>query len=241
MRSFYLLLLLPVTALAEYEPPPDWPSAIHEPMNFHSVTVDRLEIGAGDDEDVYLWDVQGWWGTDQHKLWIKTEGEGELDVEPEQAELQLLYSHLWMAFWDWQLGLRYDFEPEPERTYLVAGVQGLAPYRFEVDAALFVSEEGDASVRVEAEYDLYLTQHWVLQPRVELNASFSEADELGLGSGVNSSETGLRLRYEVRRELAPYVGVEWSRLYGETRDLARQHDASTSSTVVVAGVRLMFQ
>ena len=120
------------------------------------------------------------------------------------------------------------------------GLQGLAPYKFEVDSSLFVSDDGDASLRLEAEYDLRITQRVVLQPRMELNAAFSDVPEYGLGSGVNETEVGLRLRYEIRREFAPYLGIQWKRLDGETRDLAREEGEPTSVTSLVAGIRFWF-
>lgn len=219
------------------------PRAWGEPVmedRFGQLLVDRLEAGFAEEQDTQVWDAQAWYGGAYHKLWLKSEGEGEQGEALESAELQALYSRTLTAFWDLQIGARHDFRPDPERSFLVLGLQGLAPYKFEVDTALFVSDEGDASLRLEAEYDLRITQRLVLQPRLELNAAFSHVPEYGLGAGVNETELGIRLRYEIRREFAPYLGVQWKKLYGETGDLAREEGEPTSVTSLVAGVRFWF-
>jgi len=175
---------------------------------------DRLEYL--EQAESWLWDMQGWYGSDEHKFWWKTEGEMS-DGNAEEAELQLLYSKPVSAFWDLQFGIRHDFEPGPSESHVVAGLQGLAPQWFEVDLAVFVSENGDFSARVEAEYDLRLTQRLILQPRAEFD------------TGPESVELGLRLRYEIRREIAPYIGISW-------QDRAGQDDFSS----FLVGARLWF-
>jgi copper resistance protein B len=175
---------------------------------------DRLEYV--ERTETLLWDMQGWYGSDEHKIWLKTEG--ELDSgSAEKAELQLLYSRPVSAFWDLQVGIRHEFEPEPSQNHAVIGVQGLAPQWFEVDVAAFISEEGDISARLEAEYDLRITQRLILQPRAELETR------------PESVDLGLRLRYEIRREIAPYIGITW-------QDEAGQDDF----TSFVVGARLWF-
>ncbi len=206
---------------------------------FRSFTM-RSEGYDRDEVDTYVWDLQGWYGGDYDRLWVKTEGEGEQGKSPESAELQALFSRRFAPFWDWQLGIRHDFEPSPNRTHLVLGLKGVVPYEFEWDSALFVSDEGDVTARIEAEYDLRITQRLVLQPRLELNAAGSDMPELGLGSGLNSTEMGIRLRYEFRREFAPYIGVSWEQRYGDTADFSRLGGEPTSVTSVVVGVRAWF-
>ena len=120
------------------------------------------------------------------------------------------------------------------------GVQGLAPYWFEVDAAAFVSDDGDVSARLEAEYELFLTQKLILQPRAELDFAVQDVPELGIGSGLSTAEAGLRLRYEFRREFAPYIGVSWRRAFGETADFTRADGEDVESISFVAGLRLWF-
>jgi copper resistance protein B len=182
------------------------------------VVIDRLEAGFGDGDATYLWDAQGWTGGDINRFWWKSEGEGGSTLE--ETEVQALYSRAIRPFWDLQAGVRQTIRPDLEDTTdLVLGVQGLAPHWFEIDAAAFLSTEGDLSARIEAEYDQRLTQRWILQPRAEVTVAASDVPEIEVGAGLSSLELGLRLRYEIRREFAPYAGVEWSRRFGETRDL----------------------
>lgn len=243
INSVVIALLLVPSFVFAYEPagtPPDWEMPMHEPGSYWKLLADRIEAGFSDDRDTYAWDVQGWYGGDRKRLWIKSEGEGAQGESPEHAELQLLYGQMFAPFWDWQIGIRYDFEPDPSRSHLVLGVQGVIPYRLEFDGALFVTEEGDVTARIETEYDLKITQRLVLQPRVELNAAFSDDREIGMGSGLNSTAVGLRLRYEFRREFAPYLGIEWEQLYGDTKDFAKDAGESGSLTSFVIGIRGWF-
>jgi copper resistance protein B len=196
------------------------------------VQMDRLEYGL--EPDAWLWDAQGWSGFDRDKFWWKTEG------EEGSAELQLLYSRAVSTFFDLQTGLRHDFEPGPQRSFAVIGVQGLAPQRFEIDTALFIADDGKISARVEAEYELLLTQRLVLQPRFELNLGVSQEPEYRLGSGIRSFELGLRLRYEIHRKFAPYIGVEWQGLYGGTADFGSATGEGRHMTTAVAGLRFWF-
>jgi copper resistance protein B len=141
-------------------------------------------------------------------------------------------------FFDLQLGVRQDLTPDAVRSHAVVGLQGLAPYWFEVDAALFLAHTGDLTARVEAEYELLLTQRLVLQPRTEVRAAFQDVEDLGVGAGLSSAELGLRLRYEITRRVAPYVGVSWHRAFGRTADTARSGGRDAGSRAVVAGLRL---
>lgn len=205
---------------------------MHDPGPFWMVQADRLESTVGESHNAYAWELQGWYGTDRHRIHWKTDGAGEWGERAEKAEFQALYSRLISPYWEWQLGLRHDTRPDDGRSFAVVGLQGIAPYQFEVDTALFVSEEGDVAARFEAEYDLLLTQQWILQPRVELNAALSDDSVSGKDSGDVDAELGLRLRYEIRRELAPYIGISFE----------REHDAtgSHSDTAWLAGLRFWF-
>lgn len=206
-----------------------------------AVIIDRLEAGFGDDGDSYLWDVQGWTGGDINRFWWKSEGEGDFGGDLEEAELQALYSRAVTPFWDVQAGVRQDFRPDGEdTTHLVLGLQGLAPYWWEIDAAAFLSTEGDLTARVEAEYDQRITQRLILQPRLEIDASASNIPELEIGSGLSSVEAGLRLRYEFRKEFAPYVGVEWSRALGDTADYIEARGGEADDTRFVVGLKAWF-
>ena len=205
------------------------------------VQADRLEYRSNEGNPVGLWDLQGWYGGDINKLWIKTEGEYSFEEDTaEDAEIQALWSRSIARYFDLQTGIRHDFEPGPSRTFGVIGVQGLAPYMFEVDAAAFFSEDGDASIRVEAEYEILLTQRLILQPRTELNFEFQDVPEYELGSGLSKAEAGLRLRYEIKRELAPYVGISWERAYGDTAEIIRASGEDVTSVSLVAGLRAWF-
>ena len=206
-----------------------------------AVILDRLEAGFGDDGETYLWDVQGWTGGDINRFWWKSEGEGDFGGELEEAEVQALYSRAVTPFWDVQAGVRQDFRPDGEdTTHLVLGLQGLAPHWWEVDAAAFLSTDGDLTARVEAEYDQRITQRLILQPRLEIDASASDIPELEIGSGLSSIEAGLRLRYEFRKEFAPYVGVEWSRAFGDTADYIEARGGETDDTRFVVGLKAWF-
>ncbi|MEO0437008.1 MAG: copper resistance protein B [Pseudomonadota bacterium] len=201
---------------------------------------ERLEYQVTDQENALIWEAQGWLGSDLHKLWVKSEGEYESEGRVEEAELQVLYSRAVSPFWDLQAGVRYDMEPSPERTHLVLGVQGLAPYWFEMDTALFLSDEGDVSARLEAEYEMFLTQRLILQPRLELNLAGSDDRELGLGRGFFDSVAELRLRYEFRREIAPYIGISWGGDFNRTADLIEQSGEDPQGFAIVAGLRVWF-
>ena len=199
-----------------------------------AVFLDQVEATFGDGEEGYAWEAQGWTGGDINRFWWKSEGEGVFGEEIEEAELQALYSRAVTPFFDVQAGLRQTWSDDGDRTDLVLGVQGLAPHWFEVDAAAFLSSEGDLTARAEAEYDQRLTNRWILQPRAEVSLSAQDIPELSIGSGLTSLQLGARLRYEVRKEFAPYVGIEWTRSFGDTADYleAAGHDAEETRFVV---------
>ena len=221
--------------------PAEWKEPVADDKLYGMALIDRLEYGDPKGTNNYLWDVQGWFGGDFNKLWLKTEGEGPTHGgSPESTEFQALYNRMISPFWGVQGGLRYDINPNPDRGFAVLGVQGLAPYWFESDTALFVSEDGDVSFRGEFEYELLLTQRLILQPRLEVNLSARDTPEYGLGRGLNNTEMGVRLRYEIRREFAPYIGVRWEQKYGDTKDIAQAEGEATSSTAFVVGIRAWF-
>lgn len=207
--------------------------------NFGSLLVDRLELNHTRDGNSTAYDTQAWFGRDYNRLVIKAEGEvakGKL----EEARTELLWGHAIATFWDTQLGVRYDSGEGPDRGWLAFGVQGLAPYWFEVDAAAYVGDNGRTALRLGAEYELLLTQKLVLQPRIELNLYGKSDVERGIGSGLSEAQTGLRLRYEFTRQFAPYIGVERASKFGKTADLARADGEKSGETRWVAGVRFWF-
>lgn len=210
-------------------------------VNAYKIMVDRLEARMKGGKDDYLWDAQGWYGGDLNRLWVKTEGEGQFGSDPEQAELQALWSRAINPWFDLQAGMRQDFLPDGlDRSHAVIGIQGLAPYFFEVDTAAFFSDKGDLTARFEGEYDQLLTQKLILQPRIEVNFSAQDIPELEIGSGVTSVETGIRLRYEFHPEFAPYVGIGYERLIGDTADYARAANEDLGGWRALAGLRTWF-
>ncbi|MFZ5862345.1 MAG: copper resistance protein B [Nitrospirota bacterium] len=202
--------------------------------------VEQFEYRAGNGADTFSWEAQGWIGGDYDRVWLKTKGDDVVNGAMERAEMQLLYSRTIAAYWDLQLGARYDVKPNPSRDYVVLGIQGLAPYFFEVDAAAFVSNKGDASARLEAEYELLLTQRLIAKPSAEFNVAVQDVEELGIGSGLTDVELGLRLRYEIVREVAPYLGVAWESKIGPTADIARRAGEDVDDLTFVTGVRFWF-
>ncbi len=214
---------------------------VHDNEPFAVFLGDRLEYQSREGEEAMLWDVQAWIGSDYNKLWFKSEGEWLTGEEKfEEAQTELFYSRNIGSFWDAQIGVRHDFKPDPDRTFAALGVQGLAPYWFEMEATAYVSEDGDISAALEAEYDLLLSQRLILQPRFETSIALQAVEEYGVGQGINDIELGLRLRYEIRRKFAPYIGVSWNRKLGETADLAKIDSEDTDVTSFVVGVSMWF-
>jgi len=207
--------------------------------SFASLLVDRLEVAHTSDGTAWDYDLKGWYGRDYDRAVFKAEG----DVDGgtlQDARTELLWSHATAPFWDMQLGARYDSGTEPAEGWLAFAVQGLAPYWFEIDVAGYLGTAGRSAARLDAEYELLFTQRWVLQPRLEANFYGKDDAERALGSGLSDLAAGIRLRYEIRREIAPYVGVEWAGKYGGTADYARAAGEATAETRWLAGVRLWF-
>lgn len=214
----------------------------HGDMKTGMIMVERLEarvpLDGGDTG--FLWDGQAWYGGDIDKLFFKTEGEGAFDGGAvEDAEVQLLWSRAIAPYWDFQAGARLDIEPET-RSHLTLGVQGLAPYMFHVDAAAFLSDRGDLTARIEGEYDQKITQRLILQPRMEVELSAQDIPERAIGAGITKIEPGLRLRYEIAREFAPYVGIEYEAKLGDTADIARANGEDPNGFKFLVGVRAWF-
>jgi copper resistance protein B len=208
---------------------------VEDPFN-RAVLFDELELH---DKDDLSWDASAWMGHSFNRFALRTEGE-RTDGETERAELQLLWTHAFARWWDVVAGARADFEPASARNWAVFGVQGLAPYRFELEATAFVGESGDTAARFEGEYELLITNRLILQPQLELNWYGQSDPRRRLGSGLSSVEAGLRLRYEFRREVAPYVGLVRERLVGDTADFARSAGLDPDDSSLVAGIRLRF-
>jgi copper resistance protein B len=213
--------------------------AAHDDAINYFVLSDQFEWRQGDGGGDLSWDTKGWIGRDLNRLWFRTEGEASRD-DMEHAEAHVLYGRAFARWWDLVAGIRQDFSPGPSRTSAAFGIQGLAPYWFEVEATGYIGEGGRTHARFEAEYDLLLTNRFIAQPLFEVEFYGRPDVERHIGKGLSSTELGVRFRYEVRRELAPYVGVTWNRVYGGTRDLAKSTGKDVSSTRVTVGLRAWF-
>lgn len=187
----------------------------------------------------FSWDADGWLGSDMNRLLLRSEGE-RTDGHTEEAEVQALYGRPIARWWEAVGGIRQDFAPGSAQTWAAVGVQGLAPYWFEVEATAFFGEAGQTAARFEAEYELLLTNRLILQPRLELNMHGQNDRRRGIGSGFSDIEAGLRLRYEFRREIAPYIGITWSRKLGRTADFAELEQEDVEDSRFVAGIRIWF-
>lgn len=221
-----------------------WPSPV-EPQLSWSVLFDQLEHRWQNGKNLFRWDMEGWVGGDYNRIWLRTEGEQRVRTgRGGEFEAQLLYSRLVAPFWDFQVGVRHQrlYGPgsDRSRSFVALGFEGLAPYVFDVEPFVFISDRGDVSARVAATYDVLFTQRLILQPRFELNAAAQDVKKFGIGAGLNNVELGARLRYEIRREVAPYFGVSWVRKVGETAGISRREGEPVDNFSVVVGVRLWF-
>lgn len=246
-----------VTAAAEDDGPrhvpPDPPTLVLEHMtnermielmqmdddaSFWSVQFDEIETFRREGEQIIGWDAGVWLGTDYHKLRLKSAGKHRDGETRMRAELR--WDRIVSPWWSLQAGVRHDALAGPSRTWAAFGVQGLAPYFVAVEAMLYVGEGGRTAARIEAQTDWLLTQRLILQPKLEIDAYGKDDRTNGIGSGVSSLELGLRLRYEIVREIAPYVGVQWERAFGATADLLSVAGGDPSEVVFVAGIKAWF-
>ena len=202
--------------------------------------LDRLEYRAVRGRDGYAWEGEGWIGGDINRFAVASEGEGEVGGPLDSAEVQALYRRAIGPWFNLEAGVRQDFRDGGDRTHAVIGVDGLAPYWFDVSAQAFVSTRGEVQARLEASYDQRITQLLILQPAIEATLSAQDIPALAVGAGLSQAEAGLRLRYEIRREFAPYVGIHAERRFGDAARFARAMGERASGTSVVAGVRFWF-
>ena len=212
----------------------------HGGGEFHQVMFNLAEYQFRNGRDGYRWDGEAWYGGDINRLFVKTEGEGTFRQGVDSAEVQALYSRAVGPYFNLQAGIRQDLGPSPKRTYATVGFEGLAPGQFEFSGAAFLSNKGDLLGRLEGYYDEHVTQRLILQPRVELNFAAQDVPENRIGSGLSNAELGLRLRYEIRREFAPYIGVSWDRKAGDTARFARAVGEKPETTSIVVGIRTWF-
>jgi copper resistance protein B len=226
---------------AKDEPTPamDMQPVMDRPILAHLI-FNQLEGRFNGSNPEFRWDGQGWVGTDYDKLWIKSEGTLQSNGALGDGQQQLLYDRAITTYFDVQGGLRSDIDSRPTRNWAAFGLQGLAPYFFDLEMTGFASGEGHLAGKLEASYDLLITQRLILQPQIELNVC-SKADPARLvGAGFSDIDTGIRLRYEFDRKLAPYLGVVYEGKFGQTASLARQAGESTGDVRFVVGVRVWF-
>lgn len=218
-------------------------SSIHAAMGddplLTKVMIDQFEKRYTDGEDPWILEADAWIGKDLHKAWFKFDVE-QVNGKLEEFEVQALYSRAVDPYWDFQIGWKHNSKPKPDSDWLALGFKGLAPYWFEIDAAAFIGESGQVNLSLAAEYELMLTQQWVLSPEAEANFYTKNDDAREIGSGLSDTQLGLRLRYEIKREFAPYIGVNWTRKYGGTADHARSAGEDTNDVQFVAGIRAWF-
>jgi copper resistance protein B len=213
--------------------------SVHDSVLNYYLLADKLEWQDADDGSALAWDLTGWIGGDIDRLWIRSEGE-RVNGKTEDAEIQALWGHAISPWWDVVTGVRQDFKPGAPQTWAALGLQGMALYNFETEATAFIGEGGQTAARLEGDYDILLTNRLILQPTAELNVYGKNDPQRGIGSGLSNTEAGLRLRYEIRREFAPYIGVTWNRTYGKTADYAADEGEDRSEARLVVGVRLWF-
>lgn len=225
------------------EIPKNWPSPVDDRKRDTFVLVDVLEYRPKRGDSDYRWDVEGWRGGDFNKLWFKSEGERNTALKADyDIDAQLLYGRFLRKYYDFQVGLRAETQTyqgrNVTRAHAVVGVEGLVPYNYEVEAALFISQGGDVSGRFSLTKDFRMTQRWIVQSRFETNVAAQRVERFTTGRGLNNIEYGLRVRYEISRKFAPYAGVSFDRAFFGTADLVRQDGGDPSQIRFVVGVRM---
>lgn len=222
---------------AAVPPPRSHPAHDNTIQNF--VLLDRLEAWDADPGTGLEWEGQGWIGTDLNRLWLRSEGE-RVDGHTEGADLEVLYGRSIARWWDVVAGVRHDFKPGASQDFAAIGVMGLAPYKFEVEATGYIGQSGRTAARFEIEYETLLTNRLILQPLIEVTFHGQNDERRGIGSGLSTAEAGVRLRYEITRQFAPYIGVVHERAFGRTADFRRAEGEGIDDTRAVAGFRIWF-
>jgi len=235
--------------LTKFSPPGDWPAPVNDQMRRLFTLVDVLEYrpstSGSQGNDDYRWDVEGWYGGDYNRLWFKSEGQRDTAFKADyDVDFQLLYGRFIQKYYDLQMGGRVETQSfrggNVTRSLGVIGIEGLVPYNYEFESSLFIDQNGAVSARLSFNKDMLLTQRLILQTRFETNAAVQRVEKFSTGSGLNNLELGLRLRYEIRRGFAPYVGISLDRSFGETATLVREEGGNPGQIRFVAGVRMWF-
>ena len=240
---------MPEVTLSKFSSPGGWPAPVNDQEHRLFTLVDVLEYrpgtGGSQGHDDYRWDIEGWYGGDYNRLWFKSEGQKDTAFKADyDVDVQFLYGRFIQKYYDFQIGPRVETQTFRGRNMTrglgVIGIEGLVPYNYEFESALFIAQNGAVSARLSLTKDMLLTQRLILQTRFETNAAVQRVEEFTTGSGLNNIEFGLRLRYEIRREFAPYGGISLDRSFGETATLVRQEGGNPSQIRFVAGVRMWF-
>ena len=219
---------------------PDLDMHMKHGESLHSlVIIDQLEIWNASPGIGLGWDVVAWIGSDVNRLWLRSEGD-YVDSSLESAELEVLGGHSIAPWWDLVAGIRHDFKPGQSQDFFALGIMGLSPYKFETDITLYVGDSGQTAARLQFEYETLFTNRLILQPKLELNFYGKDDPERGIGSGLSNASFGLRLRYEITRQFAPYLGVSWDKTFAQTADYLRSEGESSAELNVLAGVRVWF-
>lgn len=213
-------------------------SPVEDQRIFWHVLVEQFE-GRFGEERSFVWDGQAWAGTDLNRVWFKSEAR-VTNGDVEDGIHEALYSRAISTYFDLQAGLRYDLDSRPSRGWAALGIQGLAPGFFNIEATAYASDAGHLAARFRGSYDLLITQRLILQPEFEMNLYSKSEPRRGVGSGLSDFEAGLRLRYEITRKLAPYIGVEYEDKFGKAADLARREDETVDDVRFVVGLRLWY-
>ena len=233
----------PQTTSPDLPPEKTWPSPVGDEHKFTYILADVLEYQPKPDDNAYRWDIEGWRGGEYNRIWFKSEGQGSSALKSDyDIDLQLLYGRFVKRYYDFQVGVRAETQTfrgaSVTRAHAVIGLQGLVPYKYSITPTLFISQRGDISVRFAGTRDLLITQRLALQPRLEINAAVQQVERFTTGRGLNNVEVGLRLRYEIRRQFAPYIGVSYDESFFGTADLVRQDGGKPRQIRFVAGVRI---
>lgn len=237
-----VLSLLPAAAFAQQQPTkPGWPMPMNNNPLLGYAILNQNELRTGNGNTTYRWDGEGWYGGNLNRAWFATEGNLNTDTGTlDDTEAQLLYARSISTYFNLQAGARYDFGNMPSRGWAVFGIEGLAPYYFEVGVHAFVSSGGHLAARIDGSHDFFVTQRLVLQPQMEINFYSKSDTRRGTGSGLSDLDSGLRLRYEITREFAPYIGVTYESKFGGTADLAKAAGERTDNLRLAVGVRMWF-
>jgi copper resistance protein B len=234
---------MPSTASSSPVPAPSDASMKDMDMNDDAshamLLIDQLEYARGYDGSGPAWEAEAWYGNDSNKLWLRSEGEGSAG-RLDDGDVEAFWNHPVSAFWSTQLGVRHDLGNGPQRNWAAFGVEGLAPYWVELEATAYAGENGRLAARMRAEYTLRFTQRWVLQPEFDINLYDKDDPARRIGDGISDTQLGLRLRYEITRQLAPYLGVVWTRRFGSTAVFAREDRQPVFDRQFVVGLHIWF-